>query len=59
MGPIPAYFDGIGIGQVHYTSTNSVVRAILSMKYFFKATFYVSRARPTHLFPWKKVNDNF
>ena len=36
IGPIQAYFDGIGIGQVHYTSTNSVVRAILSMKYFFQ-----------------------
>ena len=21
--------------------------------------FYVSRAQPTHLIPWKKVNDNF
>ena len=29
IGPIPAYFDFIGIGQVHYTSTNSVVCAIL------------------------------
>ena len=27
---VPAYFDGIGIGQVHYTSTNSV-------KYFFQS----------------------
>ena len=35
--PILAYFDGIGIGQVHYTSTNSVVCAILSMKYFFQS----------------------
>ena len=24
-----------------------------------KARFYVSWARPTHLIPWKKVNDNF
>ena len=31
------YFDGIGIGQVHYTSTNSVVHAILSMKFFFQS----------------------
>ena len=37
IGPIPAYFDDIGIGQVHYTSTNSVVRAILSMKFFFQS----------------------
>ena len=32
IGPIPAYFDGIGIGQVHYTSTNFVACAILSVK---------------------------
>ena len=32
IGPIPAYFDGIGIGQVHYTGTNSFVCAILTMK---------------------------
>ena len=37
IGPIPAYFDGIGISQVHYASTNSVVRAILSMKYFLQS----------------------
>ena len=29
---ISAYFDVIGIGEVHYTSTNSVVRALLIMK---------------------------
>ena len=28
---IPAYFDGIGIGQVHYTSTNSFVCVSLTM----------------------------
>ena len=32
IGPIPAYFDGIRIGQVHYASTNFVVCAILTMK---------------------------
>ena len=31
------HFDGIRIGQVHYTSTNSVVLAILSMKYFLQS----------------------
>ena len=25
IGPIPAYFDGIGIDRVHHTGTNSVV----------------------------------
>ena len=30
--PILAYFDGIRIGQVHYTGTNSFVCAILTMK---------------------------
>ena len=34
IGPIPAFFDGIGIGQVHYTSTNSVC-AILTINLFF------------------------
>ena len=29
IGPIPSYFDGIGIGLVHYTSTNSVACAIV------------------------------
>ena len=29
---VSGQFDGIGIGQVHYTSTNSVVCAILAMK---------------------------
>ena len=29
IGPIPAYFDGIGSGKVHYTGTNSFVCAIL------------------------------
>jgi len=32
IGPIPAFFGGMGIGQVCYTSTNSIVCAILSMK---------------------------
>ena len=32
IGPIPAIFDGIGISQVCYTSTNSVVCALLTMK---------------------------
>ena len=32
IGPIPAIFDGIEIGQVCYTSTNSVVCALLTMK---------------------------
>ena len=31
IGPIPAFFDGIGIGQVGYTSTNSVVCALVTM----------------------------
>ena len=35
IGPIPAFFDGIGIGQVCCTSTNSVVCALLTIKLFF------------------------
>ena len=35
IGPIPAFFNGIRIGQGCYTSANLVVRALLSMKYFF------------------------
>ena len=31
IGPIPVFFDGIGIGQVGYTSTNSVVYALLTI----------------------------
>ena len=31
IGPIPAFFDGIKIGQVGYTSTNSAVCALLIM----------------------------
>ena len=34
IAPIPAIFDGIGIGQVSYTSTNSVDCTLLTMKYF-------------------------
>ena len=30
--PIPAVFDGIEMGQVHYTSINSVVCALLTIK---------------------------
>ena len=33
---MPAYFDGIRIGQVHYTSASSVVCALLTIKSFFK-----------------------
>ena len=32
--PIPAIFDGIGIGQVCYTSTSSVDCTLLTMKHF-------------------------
>ena len=32
IGPIPAIFDGIGVAQVCYTSTNSVVCALLTMR---------------------------
>ena len=31
IGPIPAFFDGIGIGQACCTSTNSVVCVLLTM----------------------------
>jgi len=34
IGAIPANFDDIGIGQVCYKSTNSVVCALLAMKFF-------------------------
>ena len=34
IAPIPAIFDSIGIGQVSYTSTNSVDCTLLTMKYF-------------------------
>ena len=32
IGPIPVFYDSTGIGQVCYTSTNSVVGALLSIK---------------------------
>ena len=32
IASIPAIFDGIGIGQVSYTSTNSVDCTLLTMK---------------------------
>ena len=33
--PIPGFFDGIGIGQVGYTSTNSVACLLLTINTIF------------------------